>query len=259
MIRIKGLLRAARRSLFIKTEETPNANSLKFKTGHTVMREGVREFTRPAEAVVSPLADELFKIDGVRSVFYGPDFVTVSKDDRFTWEQVRPSVFAAIMSQYTVRGEDLFPARSASARQGTEEEMPTDGSPETVKMIKEILDTRIRPVVQQDGGDVEYRGFVKGHVRLKMQGACRSCSSSVITLRNGIENMLMHYIPEVLGVEQVTDEMDEVSMKAFRRVDEGKYPRDDDDDDEHDGDHKDHKTGGDKELLNVVKTKPRRQ
>lgn len=231
-------LRPLFRSLFVKTEDTPNVNSLKFSTGHTVMKEGVKEFTEPKEAIMSPLADKLFRIEGVKTIFYGPDFITVSKDDRFRWEQLKPSIFAAIMDQYTFHGEELFKEAVKSGLQ----EWPSDASPETVAMICEILDTRIRPAVQQDGGDIEYRGFVKGYVKLKLQGACRSCSSSTLTLRNGIENMLMHYVPEVLGVEQIVDEADSVAEKEFEKF-EGKYPRDEEEDQQ--------------DLINVIKPKPK--
>lgn len=239
------------RNLFIRTEETPNENSLKFMTGHKVMQEGVKEFNSLKDAVESPLASELLNIEGVTSVFYGPDFITVSKSDKFKWEQVKPTVFSAIMDQYNLKGDELF-VQAPTMNTTSHKDLPNDSTVEIVEAIVKLIDTRIRPVVQQDGGDIEYRGFVKGYVRLRMQGACKSCSSSVITLRNGIENMLMHYIPEVKGVEQIVDDVDDVSNREFKRIEEGKYPRDDED---HDDDH--HDNDSREELLHVIKTKPR--
>jgi Fe-S cluster biogenesis protein NfuA len=219
------------------------------------MKEGVKEFNSMKEAVSSPLAKRLLSIEGVCSVFYGPDFITVSKDDQYKWEQLKPDVFAAIMDQYNIRGEELF-TKEDNIMDGLDpKDMPTDASKETVAAIVNIIDSRIRPVIQQDGGDVEYRGFVKGYVRLKMQGACKSCSSSVITLRNGIENMLMHYIPEVRGVEQATDESDRVSLREFQKL-ESKHPKDEENDREHD--HND-KANGTDDMTGRIKTKPRRQ
>jgi NFU1 iron-sulfur cluster scaffold homolog, mitochondrial len=161
------------------------------------MKEGVQEFNSAKKESCSPLAMDLLKIDGVCSVFYGPDFITVSKDDQYRWDQLKPDIFAAIMDQYNIRNEELFTEKKKGDTESEAAKMPTDASQETVAAIINIIGSKIRPVVQQDGGDVEYRGFIK--VLLRMQGACKSCSSSVITLKNGIENMLMHYIPKVRG------------------------------------------------------------
>lgn len=163
----------------------------------------------------SPLADEVFKIDGIKSILLGPDFLTVTKASDVSWPQINPQVFAAIMDFFTTGQQALKVAERQEA-----EEAPVDVSPENAEvigMIKEILDTRIRPTIQDDGGDVEFRGFdpQTGWVHLKLVGACRTCSSSTITLRNGIETMLMHYIPEVKGVEQVVDPEEEVATKEF--------------------------------------------
>jgi NFU1 iron-sulfur cluster scaffold homolog, mitochondrial len=217
------------------------------------MKEGVKEFNSAKEASSSPLAMDLLNIEGVCSVFYGPDFITVSKDDQYRWDQLKPDIFAAIMDQYNIRGEGLFIEEKDTISKSDVAELPTDASRDTVAAIVNIIDSKIRPVVQQDGGDVEYRGFVKGYVRLRMQGACKSCSSSVITLKNGIENMLMHYIPEVRGVEQITDEAEEVSRREFRKL-EGRYPKDDDEDIEH----QDANSKGREDILSKIKTKPRK-
>ena len=152
----------------------------------------------------SPLADEIFKISGIRSILLGPSFLTVTKSNDITWPQINPQIYAAIMDFFTT-GQNVL--RGSVDIEGAAVTSNTEDS-EIVKMIKEILDTRIRPTIQDDGGDVEFRGFnpKTGWVSLKLVGACRTCSSSTITLRNGIENMLMHYIPEVKGVEREEEE-----------------------------------------------------
>ncbi|EGW06922.1 NFU1 iron-sulfur cluster scaffold-like, mitochondrial [Cricetulus griseus] len=162
------------RFMFIQTQDTPNPNSLKFIPGKPVLETRTMDFPTPAAAFRSPLARQLFRIEGVKSVFFGPDFITVTKPHFCSHA----------------------PCVSDSSRPGSEED------DEVVAMIKELLDTRIRPTVQEDGGDVIYRGFEDGIVRLKLQGSCTSCPSSIITLKSGIQNMLQFYIPEVEGVEQ---------------------------------------------------------
>lgn len=152
----------------------------------------------------SPLAKKLFALNGVRSVFYGPDFVTVSKDSELQWATLKPEIYAAIMEFFTA-GHALF--NDAADSQGSSDTVILDTDSETIAMIKELLDTRVRPAIQEDGGDIEYRGFEEegdGIVRLMLKGSCRGCSSSTVTLKSGIERMLMHYIPEVKGVEQVS-------------------------------------------------------
>ena len=166
----------------------------------------------------SPLADEMFKIEGIKSILLGPDFLTVTKSSNISWPQINPQIFAAIMD-FFITGQDALKETGPIK----ETMISTDNKPmsqeqgEVLEMIKEILNTRIRPTIQDDGGDVELRGFnpETGWVQLKLVGACRTCSSSTITLRNGIENMLMHYIPEVKGVEQVTDPDEEIAAQEF--------------------------------------------
>jgi len=168
----------------------------------------------------SPLADEMFKIEGIKSILLGPDFLTVTKSSNISWPQINPQIFAAIMDFFTT-GQDALKETDPIK----ETMISTDNKPmsqeqgEVLEMIKEILNTRIRPTIQDDGGDVELRGFnpETGWVQLKLVGACRTCSSSTITLRNGIENMLMHYIPEVKGVEQVTDPDEEIAAQEFEK------------------------------------------
>lgn len=175
------------------------------------------EITSPLQAALkSPLADEMFKITGIKSILLGPDFLTVTKGSEVSWPQINPQIFAAIM--------DFFTTGQSALKKDTSTTSPAlnGENDEVLEMIKEILDTRIRPTIQDDGGDVELRGFnpQTGWVQLKLTGACRTCSSSAITLRNGIENMLMHYIPEVKGVEQVIDPEEEVSKEEFQKFED---------------------------------------
>ncbi|KAL0979429.1 hypothetical protein UPYG_G00184950 [Umbra pygmaea] len=195
------------RTMFIQTQDTPNPNSLKFLPGCMVLEKGTMDFAAPREAYCSPLARQLFRIDGVKGVFLGPDFITITKVDvDVEWKLIKPDVFAAIMDFFTsglpVINEDDQPRADTA---------PSDDDDEVIAMIKELLDTRIRPTVQEDGGDVLYRGFEDGIVKLKLQGSCTSCPSSMITLKSGIQNMLQFYVPEVEGVEQVKDDQEEVS------------------------------------------------
>uniref|UniRef100_A0A8C6I8X8 NFU1 iron-sulfur cluster scaffold homolog, mitochondrial n=1 Tax=Mus spicilegus TaxID=10103 RepID=A0A8C6I8X8_MUSSI len=189
--------------MFIQTQDTPNPNSLKFIPGKPVLETRTMDFPTPAAAFRSPLARQLFRIEGVKSVFFGPDFITVTKEnEELDWNLLKPDIYATIMD-FFASGLPLV----------TEETPPPPGEAgseeddEVVAMIKELLDTRIRPTVQEDGGDVIYtRGFEDVIVRLKLQGSCTSCPSSIITLKSGIQNMLQFYIPEVEGVEQVMDD-----------------------------------------------------
>ncbi|XP_069774104.1 NFU1 iron-sulfur cluster scaffold homolog, mitochondrial isoform X2 [Narcine bancroftii] len=187
--------------MFIQTQDTPNPNSLKFIPGCPVLESGTMDFSTPHSASRSLLARQLFRIDGVKGVFFGHDFITVTKtDNEVQWKLIKPDVYATIM--------DFF---ASGLPVVTDEAPPSDTAPsedddEVVAMIKELLDTRIRPTVQEDGGDVIYKGFEDGIVKLMLQGSCTSCPSSIITLKSGIENMLQFYIPEVEGVEQVVDE-----------------------------------------------------
>ncbi|CAG8535104.1 5559_t:CDS:1 [Paraglomus brasilianum] len=201
------------RTMFIQTETTPNQDSLKFIPGVQVMQSGgTAEFLSIREAMTSPLAKKLFTIEGVTGVFFGPDFITVSKDTDTPWPIMKPDIYANIMD-FFASGQPIL----------TEEQPPSDTAilpddPEVVQMIKELLDTHVRPAIQEDGGDIEYRGFENGIVKLKLRGSCRTCDSSVVTLRNGIESMLMHYIPDVTGIEQVLDAEEEISQKEFEKL-----------------------------------------
>ncbi|KAJ6901652.1 hypothetical protein NC651_019428 [Populus alba x Populus x berolinensis] len=203
---------AQRRTLFIQTQSTPNPLSLMFHPGKPIMDVGSADFPNARSAMNSPLAKSIYEIDGITRVFFGSDFVTVTKSDGASWEFLEPEIFAAIMDFYS-SGEPLFQDSKTAAAKGT---AISEDDSETVTMIKELLETRIRPAVQDDGGDIEYRGFDEetGIVKLTMQGACSGCPSSSVTLKSGIENMLMHYVPEVKGVEQELDAGDEDAALA---------------------------------------------
>ncbi|KAJ3286232.1 NifU-like protein 5, mitochondrial [Rhizoclosmatium sp. JEL0117] len=211
------------RSLFIQTAPTPNANSLKFSPGVAVVGSAntTIEFTSARAAMASPLAKRLFRIDGVKEVFLGPDFITVTKVDEAEWPLLKPDLYASIMDHYSSGQPVLAQDSGASSAVPADTVIHPDDS-ETVAMIKELLDTRIRPTIQDDGGDVEFMGFNEetGKVMLKLKGACRTCDSSVVTLKNGIENMLMHYVPEVTVVEQVFDELEQQSQDEFKKLEE---------------------------------------
>lgn len=189
------------RAMFIQTESTPNPATLKFLPGREVMGEGaVADFPTRASAARSPLARALFEIPGVARVFLGADFISVTQADS-DWKHLKVPVLAAIMDHFT-RGSPLIEGASDetddSASYG-------EADPEIVAQIRELIDTRVRPAVAQDGGDIIYKGFDGGSgiVFLHLQGSCAGCPSSTMTLKNGIENMLRHYVPEVNAVEAV--------------------------------------------------------
>lgn len=186
--------------MFIQTEATPNPEVLKFLPGREVMGEGTREFATPEDAKASPLAAALFDIGDITRVFFGPDFVTVSKDPAAEWPHLKAPVLAAIMDHFT-SGRPLL---SDAAGDGHDEAVYEGETAQIVAEIKELLDTRIRPAVAQDGGDITFSKFEPdtGIVWLHMRGACSGCPSSSATLKAGVENMLKHYVPEVSRVEQ---------------------------------------------------------
>lgn len=188
--------------MFIQTESTPNPATMKFLPGREVMGAGaVADFPDRDAATRSPLAAALFEIDGVSRVFFGSDFVSVTKAGG-EWRHLKPPILGAIMEHFT-RESPLF--ESGAEEQTDAEEHYSDEDTEVVEQIKELLETRVRPAVANDGGDIVFRGFdgKTGIVSLYMRGSCAGCPSSVITLKNGIENMLRHYIPEVSAVEAV--------------------------------------------------------
>ena len=183
--------------MFIQTEETPNPATLKFLPGREVAGSTTADFPEPESAGRSPLAERLFAIDGIAGVFLGADFVTVTKAEDKEWYLLKPAVLGVIMEHFTA-GRPVFLSDAPAPVENVSEE-----DSEVVAQIKELLDTRVRPAVAQDGGDIVFQGFEDGVVFLTMQGACAGCPSSTATLKMGIENMLRHYIPEVLEVRAV--------------------------------------------------------
>ncbi|MBL6457531.1 NifU family protein [Belnapia sp. T6] len=184
--------------MFIETEGTPNPATLKFLPGREVMgSRGTADFASAEAAARSPLAARLFALGGVARVFLGGDFITVTQTEEAEWYSLRPQVLGAIMDHFVAGLPVIEDAGDAEA----EEYDAADA--EIVDQIKELLDTRVRPAVAGDGGDIVFRGFRDGIVRLHLQGACSGCPSSRATLKHGVENMLRHYVPEVVAVEQV--------------------------------------------------------
>ena len=186
--------------MFIQTESTPNPATLKFLPGQTVLDMGTADFPAPETASASPLAQRLFGVEGVTGVFFGTDFVTVTKAEGREWDHLKPALLGAIMEHYQ-SGQPVMDDGSAPASSGHAEHTGEDSA--IVDQIKELLDTRVRPAVAQDGGDITFHGFDRGVVYLHMQGACAGCPSSTLTLKMGIENLLRHYIPEVVEVRPV--------------------------------------------------------
>jgi Fe-S cluster biogenesis protein NfuA len=178
--------------MFIQTEQTPNPATLKFLPGRSVMESGTANFTTAESAHRSPLAERVFGIDGVTGVFLGSDFVTVTKDADQEWHVLKPAILGVIMEHFTAGRPVINSEADAAEAQGEDDEVVTQ--------IKELIETRVRPAVAQDGGDIIFRGFEDGIVYLHMQGSCSGCPSSTATLKTGIENMLRHYVPEVIEV-----------------------------------------------------------
>ncbi len=184
--------------MFIQTESTPNPATLKFLPGQTVLGAGTADFPSADTAAPSPLARRIFSVDGVTAVFLGADFVTVTKADAQEWDVLKAPVLGAIMEHY----QSGRPAMEGAAAESAHADHDGEDK-EIVSQIKELLDTRVRPAVAQDGGDIVFHGFDRGIVYLHMQGACAGCPSSTLTLKMGIENLLRHYIPEVVEVRPV--------------------------------------------------------
>lgn len=201
--------------MFIQTFDTPNPNSLKFVPGEKVTEGFTVDFPDWTHGHKSPLAKRLFGIQGVKSVFYGPDFITVSRaDEDVEWRVLKPEIYATIMDSFQAGLPILTDAEPSP------DTVIEDDDDDIVAMVKELLDTRIRPTVMEDGGDIIYKGFDHdtGTVQLKLQGSCSNCPSSTVTLKNGIENMMKFYIPEVKTVEEVRDDLDEVSDEQFEKL-----------------------------------------
>lgn len=189
--------------MFIQTEATPNPATLKFLPGKVVLESGTADF-RDGEAAAeqSPLAGRLFGVDGVKGVFFGYDFITVTKSDSQEWQHLKPAILAAIMEHFMSDVPVMAPQPGAP-EMTTGEEFYDNDDETIVATIKELLETRVRPAVAQDGGDITFRGYKEGTVFLNMKGACAGCPSSTATLQHGIQNLLRHFIPEVQSVEAV--------------------------------------------------------
>ncbi len=184
--------------MFIQTEATPNPATLKFLPGKEVLGSGTRDYRDSEMAEQSPLATRLFGIDGVTGVFFGSDFISVTKDEG-EWQHLKPAILGAIMEHY-MSGAAIVKDSEAVVETNVSEEFFEPGDESTVETIKELLETRVRPAVAQDGGDITFQGYREGIVYLTMRGACAGCPSSTATLQHGIENLLKHFIPEVQGV-----------------------------------------------------------
>jgi Fe-S cluster biogenesis protein NfuA len=185
--------------MFIQTETTPNPATLKFVPGRAVLPFGTLEMRDRSEARQSPLAERLFEIAGVGGVFFGADFISVTKTAG-EWQQLKPAILGAIMEHF-MSGAPIVSA--AAAEKESDGEFFDSADAETVAIIKDLIDNRVRPAVANDGGDITFRGFKEGVVYLSMKGACSGCPSSTATLRHGIQNLLRHYVPDVVEVRPV--------------------------------------------------------
>lgn len=180
--------------MFIQTEDTPNPETLKFIPGNIILKTGTADFSNKNVASKSPLASRLFEIDGVSRVFLATDFISVTKDPQIEWNNLKPSILTGIMEHYSTGLPAINETEDKSSKSNNLEDS------ETIKQIKDLLETRVRPAVAMDGGDITFCSFESGVVTLQMKGACAGCPSSTATLKMGIENMLRHYIPEVTEV-----------------------------------------------------------
>ncbi|MEM7598575.1 MAG: NifU family protein [Pseudomonadota bacterium] len=185
--------------MFIQTESTPNPATLKFLPGLAVLDAGTADFPSAEAAEKSPLAQRVFGVEGVSGVFFGLDFITVTKAENVEWDHIKPAILGAIMEHF----QSGQPVMTEADTSGGHAEHDSEEDAVVVGQIKELLDTRVRPAVAQDGGDITFHGFDRGVVYLHMQGACAGCPSSTITLKMGIENLLRHYIPEVTEVRPI--------------------------------------------------------
>ena len=185
--------------MFIQTEATPNPATLKFLPGRPVLETGTLEMRDAAQAAQSPLAERLFGIDGINGVFFGSDFITVTKNAG-EWQQLKPMILGAIMEHFM---SDAPLINSGSTAAGDGDEFFDAADAETVATIKDLIETRVRPAVANDGGDITFKGFKDGVVYLNMKGSCAGCPSSTATLQHGIQNLLRHYVPDVTEVRPV--------------------------------------------------------
>jgi Fe-S cluster biogenesis protein NfuA len=194
--------------MFIQTEETPNPATLKFiPDGHVVLKNGTAEFKNQKQAEnKSPLALQLFTITGVEAVFFGHDFITITKSGNAVWKYLTSEIQAVIMDFFLTGKEPMFENKENENSNEINKNLPEEGDSEIVKQIKELIEIKVRPAVAMDGGDIIFHSFENGVVYLMLKGSCSGCPSSTVTLKSGIENMLKHYIPEVESVEQVSED-----------------------------------------------------
>jgi len=194
--------------MFIQTEETLNPATLKFiPDGHVVLKNGTAEFKNQKQAESkSPLALQLFTITGVEAVFFGHDFITITKSGNAVWKYLTSEIQAVIMDFFLTGKEPMFENKENENSNEANKNLPEEGDSEIVKQIKELIEIKVRPAVAMDGGDIIFHSFENGVVYLMLKGSCSGCPSSTVTLKSGIENMLKHYIPEVESVEQVSED-----------------------------------------------------
>ena len=188
--------------MLIRTEHTPNPSTRKFLPGQAVMESGTRDLPDAESAEASPLAESLFATGSVEGVFYGHDFISVTAAPGVSWTELEPVVVEALLDHF-VTGAPLFKAGSAAAIQVDSDFEEDPGDADIIGQIKELIDTRVRPAVAQDGGDIIYKGYRDGRLFLSMHGACQGCPSSEITLKRGIESLIKHYVPEVESIEAI--------------------------------------------------------
>jgi len=190
--------------MLIQTETTPNPATLKFLPGQKVMDSGTRDFATPEEAEASPLAEAIFSTGEVYGVFFGRDFISVTAAPGVDWRHLKPQVLEVLLDHFASAAPLFRPGSAADIEIAPDPELGDDpADAEIVAQIRELIETRVRPAVAQDGGDIVYRGFRGGTVFLALHGACQGCPSSTMTLKNGIEGLLKHYVPEVVSVEAV--------------------------------------------------------
>ena len=189
--------------MFIQTEPTPNPSTLKFLPGRIVMDKGTAFFQKKSDCSNSPLASRLFSVEGVAGVFFGSDFVTITQEEDTDWQILKPMILGAIMDHYNSGEKVMIESQDNSKSDDLKLSESKHEDNAIVKQIKELLDTRVRPAVAMDGGDIVFQSYEKGIVYLHMQGACSGCPSSTATLKMGIENMLKHYVPEVKEVRPI--------------------------------------------------------
>lgn len=221
---LAAICRPSIRFLSFKTFPTPNENALKFVSPQrpiSPLENKTFEFTTSMQAVHSPLALKLFRIPGVKSVMIGHDFLTVNKQDHINWATLRPEV-VDLLDAFLTEDKEPVITKELLEQGATDSLTASEDDSEVVSMIKELIETRIRPAIQDDGGDIEYKAFDEetGTVFLKLQGACKSCSASEDTLKSGIEGMLQHYIEEVKEVVQILDPEEEIALREFERLEQ---------------------------------------